>query len=82
MKDQAAAEVIMLTHHRDLHELNLAWHPQAEDVLWRPDLQQAERSENGSRNVRYRTDEKARAVDCLRRLIAAHAPWLRVRYAF
>ncbi|MFF4539944.1 spore photoproduct lyase family protein [Streptomyces aureus] len=82
VKDQAAAEVIMLTHNRDLHELNLAWHPRAEDVLWRPDLQQAKRSENGSWNVRYRTPDKARAVDSLQRLIAAHAPWLRVRYAF
>ncbi|KAB1980270.1 spore photoproduct lyase family protein [Streptomyces triticiradicis] len=82
VKDQAAAEVITLTHNRDLHELNLAWHPRAEDVLWRPDLQQAKRSENGSWNVRYRTSEKAEAVGSLQRLIAAHAPWLRVRYAF
>ncbi|MFF0191217.1 spore photoproduct lyase family protein [Streptomyces sp. NPDC005244] len=82
VKQQAAAEVIMLTHNRDLHELNLAWHPRAEDALWRPDLQQAKRSENGSWNVRYRNAEKAGAVDCLRHLIAAHAPWLRIRYAF
>ena len=46
-KAQAAAEVIMLTHNRDLHEVNLGWHPRAEDVLWRPDLQQAKRSQTG-----------------------------------
>ncbi|MFB7042305.1 MULTISPECIES: spore photoproduct lyase family protein [unclassified Streptomyces] len=82
VKDQAAAEVIMLTHNEDLHEVNLGWHPRAEEVLWRPDLQEPKRSENGARNVRYRTVAKAAAVASLRRLIAARAPWLRVRYAF
>ena len=31
-KAQAAAEVIMLTHNERLHEVNLGWHPQAEDA--------------------------------------------------
>ncbi|MYR42922.1 spore photoproduct lyase family protein [Streptomyces sp. SID5910] len=82
VKRQAAAEVIMLTHNRELHEVNLGWHPRAEEVLWRPDLQQAKRSENGALNVRYRGGVKADAVARLRALVAAHASWLRVRYAF
>ncbi|MEU6313587.1 spore photoproduct lyase family protein [Streptomyces sp. NPDC047014] len=82
VKEQAGAEVIMLTHNRDLHELNLAWHPRAEEVLWRPELQQAKRSENGGWNVRYDTARKAEAVETVRRLVAANAPWLRIRYAF
>ncbi|MFJ9344866.1 spore photoproduct lyase family protein [Streptomyces sp. NPDC101733] len=82
VKDQAAAEVIMLTHNKDLHELNLGWHARAEDLLWRPDLQQAKRSENNSWNVRYRNHEKAEAVEAVRHLVATHAPWLRIRYAF
>ncbi|MGY1737137.1 spore photoproduct lyase family protein [Geodermatophilus sp. SYSU D00684] len=81
-RDQAAAEVIMLTHNRDLHEVNLGWHPKAEDLLWRPDLQQPKRSQNGQWNVRYRNDVKRAGVERLRALVAAHAPWLRVRYAF
>ncbi len=81
-KAQAAAEVIMLTHNRDLHEVNLGWHPKAEDLLWRPDLQQPKRSQNGQWNVRYRNDVKRAGVDRLRQLIAHHAPWLRIRYAF
>ena len=32
VKEQAAAEVIMLTHNQALHEVNLGWHPRAEDV--------------------------------------------------
>jgi spore photoproduct lyase family protein len=81
-KRQAAAEVIMLTHNRDLHEVNLGWHPKAEDVLWRPELQQAKRSQSGMWNVRYRNDRKREGVQTLQDLIAAHAPWIRVRYAF
>jgi len=81
-KAQAAAEVILLTHNRDLHEVNLGWHPKAEGVLWRPELQQAKRSESGGLNVRYRNNPKADAVRQLRELIAAEVPWLTIRYAF
>jgi len=79
---QAAAEVIMLTHNEALHEVNLGWHPQAEAALWRPDLQESKTSQNGQLNVRYRADVKRAAVARLRALIAQHAPWLTVRYAF
>jgi spore photoproduct lyase family protein len=82
VKRQAAAEVIMLTHNRELHEVNLGWHPRAEDVLWRPDLQETKRSENGALNIRYAGATKAPAVARLRALVAERAPWLRVRYAF
>ncbi|MFF6995311.1 spore photoproduct lyase family protein [Streptomyces sp. NPDC008313] len=82
VKRQAAAEVIMLTHNKELHEVNLGWHPRAEEVLWQPGLQQAKRSQNGALNVRYRNQVKAEAVAALRALISTHAPWLRVRYAF
>ncbi|MEU1126509.1 spore photoproduct lyase family protein [Streptomyces sp. NPDC005899] len=82
VKEQAAAEVIMLTHNRELHDVNMAWHPRAEDAIWRPDIQQAKRSENGGVNVRYRNATKAAAVETVRRLVRDHAPWLPIRYAF
>ncbi|MFH8925580.1 spore photoproduct lyase family protein [Streptomyces pristinaespiralis] len=82
VKEQAAAEVIMLTHNRELHDVNMAWHPRAEEALWRPDLQQPKRSENGSWNVRYRNGTKAAAVETVRGLVRTHAPWLTIRYAF
>jgi spore photoproduct lyase family protein len=81
-KAQAAAEVILLTHNRDLHQVNLGWHPRAEELLWRPDLQQPKRSQNGSWNVRYRNDVKRAGATRVQELVAAHAPWLRIRYAF
>jgi spore photoproduct lyase family protein len=81
-KEQAAAEVIMLTHNEGLHEVNLGWHPKAEELLWRPELQQPKRSQNGQLNVRYRNDVKRAGVTQLQQLIEQHAPWLRIRYAF
>ncbi|PWI12770.1 spore photoproduct lyase family protein [Streptomyces sp. Act143] len=82
VKQQAAAEVIMLTHNEDLHQVNLGWHPRAEDLLWQPALQQGKRSQNGAANVRYHNLIKAEAVQTLRGLLSTHVPWLRVRYAF
>ena len=81
-KAQAAAEVILLTHNAGLHEVNLGWHPKAEEVLWRPDLQEDKRSRNGQDNVRYRADVKRAGVARVRQLVGTHAPWLTIRYAF
>lgn len=81
-KTQAAAEVIFLTHNAGLHEVNLGWHPKGEDLLWRPDVQEAKRSGNGMENVRYRARWKAVWVQRLLDLIAERAPWLTIRYAF
>jgi spore photoproduct lyase family protein len=82
VKEQAAAEIIMLTHNRSLHEVNLGWHPRAEDLLWQPDIQETKRSQNGALNVRYALETKQRALARLRDLLERHAPWLRIRYAF
>ena len=79
---QAAAEVIFLTHNEPLHELNLGWHPKAEQLLWTPETQQAKSSQSGGRNVRYRNGFKGARVRELTDLIAERTPWLRVRYAF
>jgi len=81
-KAQCAVEVIFLTHNDQLHEVNLGWHPAAEELLWRPDLQEPKRSQTGGLNVRYRSGWKRRWVEQLLELIAAETPWLRVRYAF
>ncbi|TCZ57201.1 spore photoproduct lyase family protein [Roseicella aquatilis] len=82
LKDQLAAEVIMLTHNAALHEVNLAWHPRAEEVLWRPDIQEEKRSESGAVNLRYRSGWKGRWLARFKDLLAARMPYCRVRYAF
>ena len=81
-KDQMAAEVIFLTHNEGLHQVNLGWHPRAEELLWRPELQERKRSQSGQSNVRYRSGDKRRYVEQLTGLLADRLPYCRVRYAF
>lgn len=79
---QLACEVILLTHHDGLHQVNLGWHPKAEALLWRPDLQEAKPSKGLGTTVRYRTGFKGRAVEEFKALLARRMPYCRVRYAF
>ncbi len=81
-KAQLACEVIFLTHNEALHLVNLGWHPAAEALLWTPDNQEAKESEQGQRNVRYRTGTKGRYVRALGELLGTELPYCRVRYAF
>ncbi|QIN78564.1 spore photoproduct lyase family protein [Rubrobacter marinus] len=81
-KAQLACEVIFLTHNAGLHEVNLGWHPKAEDLLWTPDLQERKVSQNGAPNVRYRTGKKGRMVKLFEGMLAEHLPYCTVRYAF
>ncbi|MUK00517.1 spore photoproduct lyase family protein [Vibrio cholerae] len=81
-KDQLAAEVIFLTHNQQLHEVNLGWHPQAEEILWRPDLQETKVSQNGFTNVRYLAYDKRGYLDEFLRMAEKHLPFCRIRYAF
>jgi spore photoproduct lyase family protein len=82
-KKQLAAEVIFLTHTRELHEVNLRWHPKGEEVLWRPDLQEQKTSQaSGEKVLRYERNLKRGLVREFRRLLQEHMPYCDVRYAF
>ena len=81
-KAQVAAEIIMLTHNEALHEVNMGWHPQAEEHLWQPDLQEVKISNTGGENVRYRHGYKGRLLTELRGIMARRMPYCTVRYAF
>ncbi|MDZ8170694.1 spore photoproduct lyase family protein [Microbacterium xanthum] len=81
-KAQLACEVIFLTHNQALHEVNLGWHPKAEELLWTPAIQEPKRSQNGAENVRYRHPLKSDSVAALTTLIRRKLPYCRVRYAF
>ena len=81
-KAQLACEIIFLTHNERLHEVNLGWHPKAEELLWRPDLQEAKVSQMGGTNVRYRTGMKGQMVREFIQLLERRMPYCRVRYAF
>lgn len=79
---QLAAEVIFLTHNAGLHEVNLVWHPRAEDLLWTPQWQETKRSEYGGENLRYRRGLKGKAVAHFTELLRRELPGCPVRYAF
>ncbi|WP_232628325.1 spore photoproduct lyase family protein [Methylobacterium sp. Leaf118] len=81
-KRQLKCEIIMLTHNAGLHAVNLGWHPKAEALLWRPDIQETKRSEGGGENLRYRTGWKGRWLARFKALLAERMPYCTVRYAF
>ena len=75
-KAQLKAEIILLTHNAGLHAVNLGWHPKAEDLLWRPDIQEAKVSEGGGANLRYRAGWKGRWLARFKALLAERMPYL------
>ena len=78
---QLRCEIILLTHNADLHAVNLGWHPKAESLLWRPDIQETKVSEGGGVNVRYRAGWKGRWLARFKALLAETLPDCTVRYA-
>jgi DNA repair photolyase len=81
-KAQLQCEVIFLTHNDKLHEVNMGWHPQGEQLLWQPELQEYKYSQTGGRNVRYKRGLKSTLVDALCGLIEQRLPYCTIRYAF
>jgi spore photoproduct lyase family protein len=82
VKAQLQAEVIFLTHNEQLHEVNLQWHPKAEELLWRPDLQEPKVSQAGGDNLRYKLSIKRGLVDSFCALLRKELPYCEIRYAF
>ena len=81
-KAQLKCEVIFLTHNESLHEVNLGWHPKAEELLWTPHNQETKVSQTGGNNVRYRRGFKGKKVAEFKTLLAERLPYCEVRYAF
>lgn len=97
-KAQLKAEVIFLTHNEKLHDINMQWHPKAEEkYLWRhwddpehknvnkfgaPVLQQRKLSQNGMVNLRYKNNIKKAAVNQLQELMTNIIPYCDIRYIF
>lgn len=79
---QLKCEVIFLTHNEALHDLNLLWHPRAEEWLWRPDLQERKWSQSGMRNLRYKATWKRQWLDRFLAWLSEAMPYCTVRYAF
>lgn len=96
IRKQLKCEVIMLTHNEKLHEVNMRWHPKAEEqYLWRykdnedgtnkfglPVLQQRKLSQNGMVNLRYKNNHKKSGCETFTKLIGKHLPYCNIRYIF
>ena len=83
VKAQLQAEVIFLTHNEQLHDVNMQWHPKAEELLWRPDVQEAKVSQaGGGDNLRYKLSIKRGLVDAFCTLLSEKLPYCKIRYAF
>lgn len=80
--EQLACEVIFLTHHPKLHESNLSWRPEAEQLLWTPQWQETKVNERGGDVLRYQHGAKAKLVAKFKQLLAAELPEVRLRYIF
>lgn len=79
---QLKAEVIFLTHNKQLHDINMQWHPKAEELLWRPEWQEDKVSQTGGHNVRYKYKAKAKAINYFKDLVSKHLPGVQIRYIF
>lgn len=75
-KRQLVCEIIFLTHNEQLHEVNMGWHPKAEEVLWKSDLQEIKYSQTGGKNVRYKRGLKKELVDTMIDLVHNKLPQL------
>ncbi len=60
----------------------MGWHPKAEEVLWRPQLQEVKFSQTGGRKVRYKRGLKKELVDAMLDMVQDKLPYCKVRYAF
>ena len=76
------AEVIMLTHNTKMHEYNLEHATQAEELLWQPDRQETKTSSYGSKNLRYKWQNKANYIKQFKQLHSEIIPWNTIRYIF
>lgn len=83
-KQQLKCEVIFLTHHPKLHESNLAWNSEAENLLWQPSEQEFKMNNRGDCEViRYKAfTVKRRMEQVFRELIKNYLPYCEIRYIF
>lgn len=81
-KDNVSCEVIFLTHHEGLHKLNMKDEPHAEEILWRPEIQETKVSNYGGRNIRYERNLKKEFISEFKDLHAKYIPWCSIRYIF
>lgn len=83
IKKQLKCEIIFLTHHEKLHNHNLRWNKEAENLLWTPNIQEYKtNNRNNSDILRYKMSIKKQGVTIIKSIIAKYLPYCKIRYAF
>lgn len=81
-KSDVKAEVIFLTHNEKKHAYNVNNGLPGEDLLWKPDIQEAKVSQYGGENIRYNRFKKAEYIRQFVELHGSIIPWNTIRYIF
>ena len=81
-KENVLAEVIFLTHNISKHIYNLENHKKAEELLWKPSVQETKTSNYGGKNIRYQKDFKSNLINDFEYYHYRIVPWNTIRYIF
>lgn len=82
IKDKVKCEVIFLTHNQKMHQYNLNNDKSAEELLWKPDIQETKVSQYGNTNIRYKYNYKYKCISGFETLHKHILPWQQIRYIF
>jgi len=80
--DRIQSEVIFLTHDKGLHEYNLVNYPEAEELLWQPDIQEIKNSQHRQCTLRYEHRMKAQLINQFTQMYNEYIPEVNIRYIF
>lgn len=82
-KCEVKSEVIFLTHHQIMHDLNLEENSEAEKLLWKPELQEFKTTSYGNKQVlRYKWQNKKKYIEQFKKFHSSIIPWNTIRYCF
>jgi spore photoproduct lyase len=84
IKEHVKCEVIFLTHNHNMHEYNMKKEStkRAEDLLWKPGIQEQKTSQYGNVNIRYKYQYKRRLIEAWKNSHDVILPWQEIRYIF
>lgn len=80
--ENVKSEVIFLTHSVKMHEYNMKHNPEAEALLWRPDLQESKVTSYGGKALRYKWQLKNKAIMHFKEHYKEYLKNIPIRYIF
>lgn len=81
--DKLQSEVIFATHHEGLHKYNLEQgFTEAENLLWKPDIQELKNSQYQNNVLRYEKNVKKKLINKFKKVYNEYIPEVNIRYIF